>query len=199
MNRSRSIVLTALLAFPMTAFAQQRPQPASTPTVAVAAEAKQFDFLLGHWTIEVHPKVSSIIAMIHGAPRLLGTWQVTRSADGLGVDDEMRIVDGSGNPISLNRAHRTWIAAQKHWKVSGSDVLHKTSSEATGQWIGGEMHLSGQSADTDGTSIWTRTRYFAITSSSFRMQQDRSKDNGRTWDEAMVTIDARRVTATAAR
>ncbi len=43
----------------------------------------------------------------------------------------------------------------------------------------------------------TRTRYYDITADAFRMQQDRSTDNGKTWEEGVLTIDAKRVAASA--
>lgn len=192
MNRFHMFYASILLVCPVASFAQPGVSTA-IPADSVPAEARQFDFLLGRWTIEVHPKVSSLVAMFHGAPRFTGSWQAMRSVDGLGVDDEMRLVDGSGNPISLTRAHRGWAAAEKRWKISGMDVLRKHSTESTAQWIGGEMNVSGHSTDPDGTQQLTRTRYFKITPNSFRMQQDLSGDNGKTWDEATVVIDATRV------
>jgi len=42
----------------------------------------------------------------------------------LAVEDEMRIVDASGNPISLNRALRVYGAAEGLWTISGHDVTH---------------------------------------------------------------------------
>jgi len=194
MNRFCIFVASVVLACPLASFAQTGVSTAR-PVASVPAEARQFDFLVGRWAIEARPKVSSLVAMIHGAPRLTGSWQASRSPDGMGVDDEMRIVDGSGNPLSLTRTHRGWVAADKRWKISGTDVLRKHSSESTAQWIGGEMNVSGHSADPDGTPQLTRTRYFQITPNSFRMQQDASSDNGRTWDEATIVIDAHRVAA----
>jgi hypothetical protein len=170
------------------------------PVAAMAqdgAGVKQFDFLLGQWQLEVHPKVSGLAAMIHGAPRLVGTWKAERSPDGLGIDDEMRIVDASGNPIALNRAHRIYSGAEGQWKISSQDVTHSRNSESTAKWSNGEMHVEGRSADPAGDPSVTRTRYFDISADSFHMRQDRSSDNGQTWDEGTLTIDAKRVAATA--
>jgi len=202
MNRSRVCLVSLLLACPIIAFAQPIGVPvaasaSSKPASATPAEARQFDFLLGQWQLDVHPKVSGLVAMIHGAPRLVGTWKASPAANGLGVDDELRIVDGSGNPISLNRTHRTWAKAEGRWKISALDVMHSSTSESTGAWRGGEMQLNGRFTDDNGKPILTRTRYYNITANGFRMQQDRSTDNGQSWDEAVLTIDARRVAAVA--
>ncbi len=197
MRRSCSILMLLLLASPIAVPA--RPEAGATTTSGKfqPGEAKQFDFLLCQWDVDVRPKVSGLVAMIHGAPRLVGTWTARRTADGLGVEDEMRIVDASGNPISLSRALRTYIEADARWKVRGTDVTHASTSESTGQWLGGEMHLDGRSTNADGTLVLTRTRYSDITKDSFRMQQDRSTDNGQSWEERSLTIDARRTAATA--
>jgi hypothetical protein len=200
MNRFTTLASVLLLACSGATFAQQvAPRIAGAAPAVVSTETRQFDFLLGQWTIEVRPKVSSLVAMIHGQPKLAGTWKAVRSADGLGIDDEMRIVDESGNPITLLRTHRGWVTADKRWKIIGNDVARDRHSTAVGQWIGGEMISTGHFTESDGSQILARTRFSAITPGGFRMQQDRSTDNGKTWEEASLIIDARRVPASAAR
>jgi hypothetical protein len=194
MNRFHPFALTLLLAFPFAAIAQSAaPVPASAASVA-PGETRQFDFLLGQWELVVHPKVSGLAALIHGAPKLLGTWKAWRA--GADIEDEIRIVDGSGNPLSSNHSLRTWDAARNRWRISGRDSSKGRTSEATGQWQGGEMHLDGQFTDGDGKTL-TRTRYYDISTDSFQMSQDRSSDNGQTWEEDTLIIDAKRVAATA--
>jgi hypothetical protein len=198
MKRYLSLLFTLLLAIPLTAFAQRGDTGAGASATAPSpAEAKQFDFLLGQWELQVHPKVSSLVAMIHGAPKLVGTWKAWRVLDGLGVEDEMRIVDASGNPISLNRALRIYAKADERWKVSGVDAYRGHVSDSSGRLQNGEIRLEGHSIDQEGKPMATRTRYYEITPDSFRMQQDRSADNGQTWDEGVVTIEAKRTAASA--
>jgi hypothetical protein len=47
--------------------------------------------------------------------------------------------------------------------------------------------------------VLIRSRFHAITPTSFRFQQDRSSDNGRTWADGVLKIEAKRVAATAPR
>ncbi len=201
MNTKLSLlVLTLVLALPNAGFAQQHGSgnTASPPTSA-PAEAKQFDFLIGQWELEVKPKVNSLAAMIHGAPKLVGSWKAWRGFDGFGVEDELRIVDASGNPMSLNQALRVYDRNQNRWTIVGLDVYRARVSNSTAQWQGGEMRVDGNGTDSEGKPYLSRTRYFAIAPDAFRMQQDRSSDNGQTWDEAMLVIEAKRVAATATR
>ena len=169
--------------------------PATTPP----AEARQFDFLVGQWEIEVKPKVGGLAAMIHGAPKLAGSWKAWRALDGFGVEDEMRIVDGSGNPMSLSKALRVFDRNQARWTVVGVDAYRGHVSNSTAQWRDNEMRISGSGADAEGKAYLSRTRYFDIKPDAFRMQQDRSYDNGQTWDEAQLVIEAHRTAAAAAR
>jgi hypothetical protein len=97
----------------------------------------------------------------------------------------------------LNRAQRVYAPAEGLWKISGRDVTRGRSSDATGKWQGGEMRVDGYFTDAEGKTL-TRTRYYGITADGFHMQQDRSTDNGQSWEEGSLTIDARRVAATAA-
>jgi len=171
--------------------------PRTLHAQAVAPESKQFDFLLGQWQIEVTPKVSSLAAMVHGSPRLAGTWKAWRAMDGLAVEDEIRIVDASGNPISLSHGMRIYSKAEGHWKSSSLDGYRARFSESTGQLQGAEMRLNGRGVDPEGKPALTRVRYFDIGANGFRMQQDRSIDEGKSWDEGVVSIVAKRVAAAA--
>ncbi len=190
MNPLRILAASMLFASSI-AWSNQPALSAAAPPV-LPPQAHQFDFMLGQWTMEVHPKVSGLIAMIHGTPKLLGSWQAKRSAAGPGIEDESRIVDGSGNPVSIMRSRRTWLVADNRWKITSLDVLRKSRSSAIARWTGSEMHVIAVNVDEDGTPTRIRTRYCQITANSFRLVQDRSSDNGQTWDEGTLTVDARR-------
>jgi len=201
MNTRLSLLLLAVvLALPNAGLAQQHgsgaaaPPPTSAPT-----EAKQFDFLIGQWELEVKPKVNSLAAMIHGTPKLVGSWKAWRGFDGFVVEDELRVVDASGNPMSLNQALRIYDRNQNRWTIVGLDVYRARVSNSIAHWQGSEMRLEGNGTDSEGNPYLSRTRYFGITPDAFRMQQDRSSDNGQTWDEATLVIEAKRVGATATR
>ena len=193
----RTVLALLLIALfvPAAALAQHGAPPPSAANAP--AEAKQFDFLLGQWELDVHPKVSGLAAMIHGTPKLAGTWKAWRVLDGLGIEDELRIVDASGNPLSLNRGLRLWSGGEARWKVVGLDAYHARSSDASGTLQDGVLRLAGRFTDGDGKAVLTRTRYYDIGPDAFHMQQDRSEDNGQTWNEAVLTIDAKRTAATA--
>lgn len=194
-----ALAVCALLAMPTVLAAQHAGGGTGPPIHTAPKEAAQFDFLIGQWELTVKPKVASLAARIHGAPKLLGTWKAWRAFDGFGVEDELRIVDGSGNPNSLNHTIRAYDAGAKRWTVSGLDVYRARFTTATAEWRDGQMHLAGKGTDAEGKAYLTRTRFTDIAPTSFRMQQDRSTDDGRTWTEAVLTIEAKRVAATAPR
>lgn len=194
MTRFRPLVAAfALLACTAGSHAQHGGAPVAP------AEVAQFDFLIGQWDIEATPKVSGLVAMIHGTPHLLGSWKAWRAFDGFGVDDELRLVDGGGNPVALGRALRVFDAKARRWSIESLDVYGARFSAATASWQGGEMHVSGSGTTSDGKAYQSRTRFCEITADRFTMRQDRSYDNGTTWDEGAITIAARRVAAKAQR
>ena len=189
----RTLVTVVLLAGLGSSHAQQGAGSVAPPEVA------QFDFLIGQWDIEVTPKVSGLVAMIHGSPHLLGSWKAWRAFDGFGVDDEVRVVDGGGNPVNLSRALRVYDAKAHRWAVETLDVYGARFSAATAQWQGGEMHVTGSGSMPDGKAYVSRTRFYEIAPDHFKMRQDRSYDNGANWDEGAITISAKRVAAKAQR
>jgi hypothetical protein len=174
------------------------------PATTVPAEATQFDFLVGHWELEITPKVSGLAAALHGAPKLVGSWKAWRAFDGHGITDELRVIDASGNPVSLNHTLRIFDAKTQQWLVQGLDVYRTRFVAATAAWRDGEMWVSGSnagsgSAASDGKPVLTRTRFTDITAERFRMRQDRSSDNGATWDEAVLSVSAKRLARVAPR
>jgi hypothetical protein len=190
------LVLSLALALAGGAHAQHG---AAAANAAVPAEAAQFDFLVGQWELEVSPKVSGLAAMIHGAPKLVGSWKAWKSFDGYGLDDELRIFDASGNPVSLSHSQRIFDGKTRRWLVSGLDVYRARFGSSSGMWQAGEMRLEGSGQSADGKPVLTRTRFFEITPERFRMRQDRSLDNGASWEEGTLTVVAKRISRKAAR
>ena len=183
------ILAAALAASSLGAYAQSRDVP---------AEAKQFDFLLGQWQVDVKPKMPGLAGMIHGSPKLQGTWKAWRALDGFAVEDELRIIDASGNPISLTHGMRIYSKADGRWKLSGLDAYRAAFSESSGVLdSGGEVHLSGRGVDAEGKPSLFRVRYYDISPKGFRLRQDRSSDNGQTWDEGVLEMIATRTAAPA--
>jgi len=52
--------------------------------------------------------------------------------------------------------------------------------------------VQGSGAGPDGKPYVTRTRVYDITPSTFKFQQDRSDDGGKSWKEGTLKIEARR-------
>lgn len=184
----------AVAALPGAAAGQHAaPRSPSAPPVHVApAAAKQFDFLVGEWDVVVRPKASGLAQRIHGAPRILGSWKAWRALDGWGIEDDLKLLDGSGNPTNLSHAVRVYDATAGHWSQTTLDVYRGRFTAATGEWRDGEMVVTGRGTDQEGKPYAARTRYYDITAAGFKFRQDRSYDDGRTWDEVVLRIEAKR-------
>jgi hypothetical protein len=177
----RRIFTALLVLLPLAAFAEQP---------AADSPANGFDFLAGTWSLDVHVKVSGLAALIHGAPKLSGRLTVRRTAEGM--EDELVVVDASGNPRSTSRTRRVYDAASTRWNISNTDAYHARQGSAQGRREANEMRVDGSYTEGGETTL-TRSRYFAITADTFRFTQDRSRDNGATWDEGVFAYDAKRV------
>ena len=195
----RNFLMSVLLAFALSGplFAQHA--GADDGQSSVPAEAHQFDFLVGAWELDVQQKVSGLAAMIHGTPHFVGSWKAWSAFDQRGLEDEMRILDASGNPIWLIRSLRVFDRGAAKWTVVGLDAYRAKASNSTARWQDAQMRVDGNGTNGEGKPYLARTRFFDISKDAFRMSQDRSYDNGQTWDEAYITIDAKRTAATAAR
>ena len=194
------VLAIGILVVPAISAAQQHGTSGNrAPATSAPKEAAQFDFLVGQWELTVMPKVTGLAARIHGAPRLVGTWKAWRAFDGFGIQDELRIMDGSGNPNSLSHSMRVYSATDKRWIVSGVDVYRGRTFATHAIMRGAEMTVTGNGVDAEGKAYLTRSRFHGISRDRFLFQQDRSTDNGRSWTEAVLKIEAKRIAATAPR
>jgi hypothetical protein len=192
------LMLSLVTAFPARAVAQHG-TAANPITTNAPREATQFAFLVGQWELTVTPKATSLGQRIHGAPKLSGTWKAWRAFDGFGVEDELRIVDGSGNPYALFTTLRTYDATRRKWAQTSLDVYRARFTPGTSEWRDDEMVVRSTGRDAEGTPYVQRARFYDITAGGFKYQIDRSTDGERTWDTAVLRIEAKRVSATAPR
>jgi hypothetical protein len=165
---------------------------AGTPVHVAPPEAKQFDFLVGEWNVVARLKATGLAQRIHGAPRIAGTWNARRALDGWGIEDDLKLIDGSGNPLSLAHAVRVYDAAAKQWTQTSLDVYRGRFTPSTAEWRDGAMVVTSRGTDPEGRAFVARTRYYDISPTGFKFQQDRSYDDGRTWEEAVLRIEAKR-------
>jgi hypothetical protein len=191
----RGLSLLAVLALSPAIRAQHGGGPPLT--TSAPREASQYDFLVGQWELAVTPKVSGLVARIHGVPKLHGSWKGARALDGWGVEDELRIVDESGNPVLYTHFVRIYDPNAKHWVVSAIDVYRQRLQTSSAQWQNGEMQTIADALDSDGKPYRTRTHITDITPQGFHYSQDVSHDGGVTWDLEHLVMQAKRATATA--
>jgi hypothetical protein len=171
-------------------------QPTST---RAPKEATQYDFLIGQWELAVRPTVSGLAARLHGAPKMSGSWKAWRALEGWGVEDELRIVDESGNPRALTHFVRVYDATAKTWRISAVDAYRGAVTQTTAAWNGSVFEAPGNGGtDDDGKTFSSRTRITDVTPASFSYLQERSFDAGKKW-EVTLRIEAKRISATAPR
>lgn len=194
---ARATTLALLLVTPAATRAQHGGGQGA-PSRTAPREASQFDFLVGEWELDVRVPASGLAQRLHGVPKLVGTWKAWRALDGWGIEDELRITDAAGNPSGFTRSVRVYDAVAKRWAISSLDVYGARFTSVTAVWRDGAMHLTSRGTDRDGKAYVSRTRLYDITPTTFRFQQDRSFDDGKSWTEGTLRIQAKR-TATAPR
>jgi len=198
MNHRLTVLLVAIVGFPFAAHAQHGPGAGRPPSTVAPREARQFDFLLGQWQVVAEPKVSKLAAIVHGQPKLTGTWKAWRAFDGFGIQDELRLSDGDGNAVLLSCAMRAYDGGAGHWAGTGLDVYRGQFKPSTAEWKDGGMTVLSHGTEEGREVVW-RSRFDAITPRSFHWQQDRSCDGGRTWSEPTLEVEARRAPTPAPR
>ncbi|MCC6243108.1 MAG: hypothetical protein IT353_09720 [Gemmatimonadaceae bacterium] len=194
MSASAMAVVVALT-IPSLSFAQH----AAASTLVPPPEAAQLNFLVGQWELTAKPKATTLGQRIHGVRALRGTWKAWRALDGWGLEDELRLTDGSGNPALLVHAVRFYDRTARRWTNSVIDVYKGVSTQSTGERRGAEVLISGRGTDEEGRAYLSRGTFTAVTAATFRYRLDRSMDGGKSWTEGVLIIEAKRVAAVAPR
>ena len=193
----RTLVLIGALALTSSALLAQHHAGAPPLVVKAPPEASQYDFLQGQWSLVVTPKVSGLVARIHGVPHVRGSWTGARALDGWGMEDELRITDDSGNPIVYTHFLRIYDPSARRWTVTAIDVYRQHVTTYTAQRTGSEMLSIADGTEPDGKPYRTRTHFTDISPTGFHFIQDVSHDGGATWDEGHLVMDAKRAPGSA--
>lgn len=173
--------------------------PQAAPAPAAPAEARQYDFLVGQWSLEVKVPATTLAAKLHGTPKLVGTWKGWRAFDGYGVEDELRITDAAGNPVNLTHSLRYFDRNARQWSITALDAYRGKVVTLASTWSDGAMTVTSRGVDQEGKAFLQRARFFDITASSFSYRQDRSFDEGKKWTEGTLRIEAKKSGAAAPR
>lgn len=192
MDVRRLSLVCALALSPIALPGQQNSGAVPSTITRAPREATQYDFLVGEWALTITPKVSGLVARIHGMPKLHGTWKGSRALDGWGVVDELRIMDESGNPIAYTHFVRIFDATAQHWIVTAIEVYRQRVTTSIAQWQGSEMSTSADAVDPEGKPYRSRTHITDISATGFHYSQDISHDGGATWEEGHLVMDAKR-------
>jgi hypothetical protein len=193
----RLLVVVAMILVGKSAQAQHGGgQPA--PSHTAPPEATQYNFLVGQWDLVVKPAATGLAQKVHGTPKLVGTWKAWREFDGWGIEDVVLITDWSVNPLCLNHAMRYFDATLKKWRGIGLDVYRSVVTNSVAEMRDGVMVTNSSGRDADGKAFLSRARYADITPNGFLFIQERSMDNGKTWDENL-RIEAKRTASLAPR
>jgi hypothetical protein len=159
MNQPLPLLLVLALGT-VTLSAQSNPPPGpSTPP----AEARQFDFWLGEWSVTTpdgQPAGESRIEQIPGGWGLLENWTG----------------QGGGDGKSLN----TWFPAKKQWQQFwvGAGGALELAGGLDGQ---GRMVLSGHKMNHQGQAVVDRITWTPNADGTVRQHWEQSTDEGKTW------------------
>jgi len=196
---SAAMVLASAAPFVPAQLVAQHAGGAQPTSTRAPKEATQYDFLVGQWELSVRPTVSGLAARLHGVPKMGGSWKAWRALEGWGVEDELRVVDESGNPRTLTHFVRVYDATARTWRIAAVDAYRGTVTQSTAEWSGSGFEANGGGGtDNDGKAYSSRSRIFGITPTSFTYVQERSFDAGNKWD-VTLKIEAKRVAASAPR
>lgn len=166
------------------ALAPQAPAPPARP--APPAESAQFDFLVGEWDLEMTSKAPN------APPRITGTWKAHKAFDGFGIIDEWRMLGPAGETFTLAATFRIYDPRLERWTLRLLNVFQARWEEQSARWEDGQMRLEWAGTDQAGRPFRMRARYFDIRADRFSWRADRSYDDGRTWVEDFLTIEATR-------
>lgn len=139
-------------------------------------ENRQFDFWAGEWDVEMGGQQA-------------GTNSVKQILDGCVIFENWAGArGGTGKSFNFyNAARRKW---QQTWVDSTGSVL-----ELAGEYKDGKMQFSGETLQTDGSTMQHRLTFFNLSTERVRQFWEQSTDGGKTWTIAFDGIYIRKKAA----
>jgi hypothetical protein len=159
------------------------PRTAEQLAASYKAHQGEFDYLLGDWEFTANSQE-------YGKYR--GLWSAVRLVDGQ-ILDEYRVVGDRGDTIYMTTTIRAYNASADRWELMGMDEGNGLQDFGTGRRAGTEMHLEQKFGVASGKPVIRRIRYYDIRPDRFSWTSDLSRDDGKTWIKAELTIEARRI------
>jgi hypothetical protein len=143
----------------------------------IGAEARQFDFAVGEWSVE----------SLDG--RVCGSVKIEAVADGAGLSarwTDARTAEGAEHSLLA------WSAETREWRqlrVTKSGVV----ADLNGRWKNGSMVFEGTRRDAD-RNVLERVTWTPVGDNSIRQLKEESSDGARSW-RPLFDLVYRRVNA----
>ena len=155
------------------------PAYAQQPVISPApSEARQFDLLLGTWTIIVELHKHNI------PPKLDGKWTFTRDGDGFMIIDEYRVFKGEGKTAYLGNTYRVYDPSTRAWTYQFTEPGRGPfSNPSRATWSSGTSRAQGNELIDESTheGRTNRARFYNISSDHFSCEFEVSRDGVATW------------------
>ena len=144
----------------------------------VSDRCREFQFLLGEWSVEIARHSND-----GGEPLLFrGVWLAEALFEGRMICDRFTAFVPDGPAVSSTVTLRTWCEATESWEMTflASGQPNRLDS-FTGRKVGGEMHLEAKGLDLLGRPVEAKVRFFDIHDDRFTWDQRSRLANGDRW------------------
>lgn len=149
---------------------------------------RQFDFLIGDWTVQATRFGPDGQAVAHYA----AIWHARWLNDGRMLMDDFQALAPDGRPISSFVTLRTYCAASRRWEMAGLAAMQAAAPmEWHGVWSDGEMLIQASGADPSGRTVHTRIRFSDITPQRFVWTSESRLDGGQPWARTAALVAQR--------
>lgn len=153
------------------------------------AEDRQFDFLIGDWSVQA----TRWQADGSVAARYAATWTARSLNDGRMVMDNFQALAPDGRALSSFVTLRTYCHDTRRWEMAGLAALQPAApAHWSGVWVDGQMRLLARGTDSTGRAVQTKICFSDITPERFCWTSAHSTDDGATWVTTASLVAQRR-------
>ena len=160
-----------------------RPKP-DTLNPNAPPQLSYFAFLVGNWKCDV------LVKQPDGTPvHLDADWRGHYILDGYAIADQFSMRDPQGELITSGMNFRSFNVREHAWNMKWFEGISSVWQDI------GEVEILDSSITYRiqvSASAIHRIKYYHISNTHFDWSADISKDNGKTWEESVMTISADR-------